>query len=47
MADDDVIRVMLPNVKVAAAGLQHAKSAAKADKKAAATQKRQAQAASS
>jgi hypothetical protein len=42
VVDDDVIRVMLPNVKVAAPGLAQAKASAKAEKKAAATQKKKA-----
>ena len=41
VVDDDVIRVMLANVKVAAAGLVKAKASMKADKKAAATAKKQ------
>ena len=40
VVDDDVIRVMLPNVKVAAPGVQQAKNKIKAEKKAAATQKK-------
>ena len=42
VVDDDAIRVMLPNVKVAAPGLAQAKASAKAEKKAAATQKKKA-----
>ena len=47
VVDDDVIRVMLPNVKVAAPGVQQAKNKMKAEKKAAATQKKADKAAAS